>query len=240
MYEVSASIHNCKIRKVNLNPDFTLNVGEIISQMKPGIHLLFLCSPNNPTGNRLADADVLELIASFEGIVVLDEAYTDFDSNGSWLPRLNEFPNLVILQTFSKAWGLAGLRVGMAFSSPEINQVLTKVKAPYNLSTLTQTTVLKALDQAGQVNESIRVLIEQRSRLINQLKEVSCVTKVFPSDANFVLVQVNDAHEIYQKLIQHKIVVRDRSSVTLCEGCLRITVGTPDENSELIDVLTTF
>jgi histidinol-phosphate aminotransferase len=237
MYEVSASIHNCKIRKVNLHPDFSLNAEEILHQISPVTSLLFLCSPNNPTGNRLADSDVLRLIQSFKGIVVLDEAYSDFDSHGSWLSRLNEFPNLVILQTFSKAWGLAGLRVGMAFSSPEINQVLTKVKAPYNLSSLTQTTVLEALDHVDQVKERIQMLIEQRSWLFEKLSEIPVVTGIFPSDANFLLVKVKDAPEIYKKLIQHKIVVRDRSGVTLCEGCLRITVGTPDENKELVDVL---
>jgi histidinol-phosphate aminotransferase len=237
MYEVSAHINNVQIKKVPLTPDFQLDLPAMEEAVDDFTKIIFLCSPNNPTGNSLHRGAVEALLNNYFGLVVVDEAYINFSRQRSFLADLQEYPNLVVLQTLSKAWGLAALRVGMAFASKEIIDVMNKVKPPYNINQASQELVLKALDEVEQVNEMIRVLVEERGRLERQLPSLAIVQKVYPSDANFLLVKVRDAKKIYQYLLDKGIVVRDRSSVVLCADCLRITVGTEKENSELIEAL---
>ncbi|GAB2655546.1 histidinol-phosphate transaminase [Flavihumibacter cheonanensis] len=237
MYEVSAHINNVQIKKVPLTPDFQLDLPAMEEAVDDFTKIIFLCSPNNPTGNSLHRGAVEALLNNYFGLVVVDEAYINFSRQRSFLADLQDYPNLVVLQTLSKAWGLAALRVGMAFGSKEIIDVMNKVKPPYNINQASQELVLKALDEVEQVNEMIRVLVEERGRLERELPSLAIVQKVYPSDANFLLVKVRDAKKIYQYLLDKGIVVRDRSSVVLCADCLRITVGTEKENSELIEAL---
>ena len=237
MYEVSAHINNVQIKKVPLTPDFQLDLPAMEEAVDDFTKIIFLCSPNNPTGNSLHRGAVEALLNNYFGLVVVDEAYINFSRQRSFLADLQDYPNLVVLQTLSKAWGLAALRVGMAFGSKEIIDVMNKVKPPYNINQASQELVLKALDEVEQVNEMIRVLVEERGRLERELPSLAIVQKVYPSDANFLLVKVRDAKKIYQYLLDKGIVVRDRSSVVLCANCLRITVGTEKENSELIEAL---
>ncbi|MBC6492295.1 histidinol-phosphate transaminase [Flavihumibacter stibioxidans] len=240
MYEVSANINNVKIKKVPLTPDFQLDLPALEEAVDDHTKMIFLCSPNNPTGNSLIREDVELLLNNYFGIVVMDEAYVNFSRQRSYVQELEDYPNLVVLQTLSKAWGLAALRVGMAFASESIIAVMNKIKPPYNINQASQELVLKALDEVEQVNEMIRVLVQERSRLEAALPGLNMVEKVYPSDANFLLVKVTDAKAIYQYLLDKGIVVRDRSSVILCEGCLRITVGTETENDELLAALAAF
>jgi histidinol-phosphate aminotransferase len=240
MYEVSANINNVKVKKVPLTPDFQLDLPALEEAVDDFTKMIFLCSPNNPTGNSLERGAVEALLNNYFGLVVMDEAYINFSRQRSYVPDLKEFPNLVVLQTLSKAWGLAALRVGMAFASREIVEIMNKVKPPYNINQASQELALKALDEVEQVNEMIRVLVQERVRLEKELAGLSVVKKVYPSDANFLLVQVTDARKIYQYLLENGIVVRDRSSVILCNDCLRITVGTERENSELLEALKQF
>jgi len=237
MYEVSANINNVAVRKVPLSPDFQLDLEGIAEAIDPHTKLIFLCSPNNPTGNSLDREDMETVLANFNGIVVVDEAYINFARQKTFIQELTEYANLVVLQTFSKAWGLAGLRLGMAFASTGIIEVLNKIKPPYNINQATQDLATRALDEIATVNDWIRQTVEERQRLVERLGLVDFVTYIFPSDANFVLVRTKAPTEIYQLLVNQGIIVRDRSSVTLCEGCLRITVGTPHENDRLIEVL---
>lgn len=237
MYEVSAHINNVQIKKVPLTPDFQLDLPAMEEAVDDFTKIIFLCSPNNPTGNSLHRGAVEALLNNYFGLVVVDEAYINFSRQRSFLSDLQEYPNLVVLQTLSKAWGLAALRVGMAFASKVIIDVMNKVKPPYNINQASQELVLKALDEVEQVNEMIRVLVEERGRLERELPSLTIVQKVYPSDANFLLVKVRDAKKVYQYLLDKGIVVRDRSSVILCDDCLRITVGTEKENSELIEAL---
>lgn len=240
MYEVSANINNVKVKKVPLTPDFQLDLPAMEEAVDDFTKMIFLCSPNNPTGNSLQRGAVEALLNNYFGLVVMDEAYINFSRQRSYVPELKEFPNLVVLQTLSKAWGLAALRVGMAFASREIVEIMNKVKPPYNVNQASQELALKALEEVDQVNEMIRVLVQERVRLEKDLAGLSVVKKVYPSDANFLLVQVTDARKIYQFLLENGIVVRDRSSVILCNDCLRITVGTERENSELLEALKQF
>ncbi len=237
MYQVAADINNVEIRKVLLTDTFQLDVPALLKAVDDRTKLLFLCSPNNPTGNCLGSADIELLLNQFEGIVVLDEAYIDFAPGQSFLNRLDEFPNLVILQTFSKAWGMAGIRLGMAFAAPELIGVLSKIKYPYNINVLTQQKALELLASEKQVNYSIEKLVSERGLLADELKKFSFVQKVYPSDANFILVKTDGPKEIYNFLVEKKIIIRDRSTVSLCEGCLRMTVGSPAENSLLLEAL---
>lgn len=237
MYEVSAHINNVQIKRVPLTPDFQLDLPAMEEAVDDFTKIIFLCSPNNPTGNSLHRGAVEALLNNYYGLVVVDEAYINFSRQRSFLSDLQEYPNLVVLQTLSKAWGLAALRVGMAFASTEIIDVMNKVKPPYNINQASQELVLKALDEVEQVNEMIRVLVQERSRLEQELSALKIIQKVYPSDANFLLVKVDGAKKIYQYLLEKGIVVRDRSSVILCADCLRITVGTEKENSELIEAL---
>lgn len=237
IYQVAADINNVEYRKVKLNDRFDFSAGDLLQKADKHTKLIFLCSPNNPTGNSLNRDEIIRTIENFHGIVILDEAYIDFSSRPSILEEPNRFPNLIVLQTFSKAWGSAGVRLGMAFAAPEIISLFNKVKYPYNVSRLTQDYALKVLSDAGEVRKWVRILLEERDNLCRQLSETACVEKIYPTDANFILVKVSDATGIYQYLVKKGIILRNRSSVTLCSNCLRITVGTPAENRILIDAL---
>ncbi len=237
MYEVSANINDAEIRKVNLLPSFEQDVERILEGSNEHSKLLFICSPNNPTANSFHEEDVELLIQKFPGIVVIDEAYINYSKQKSAIRFLTEYENLVVMQTFSKAWGLAGLRLGMAFASKKIIDYMNKVKPPYNVNDATKALAMQALDNIGWVNEHIRETIAERKKLEEELKGITLVEKIHPSDANFVLVQVTDTLGIYKYLVSKGIIVRDRSRVTLCEACLRITVGTPQENVILLDAL---
>ncbi len=240
MYEVSANINDIQARKVNLTEDYQLNLEGIAEAIDKNTKLIFICSPNNPTGNSINRDDIQTLLANFNGIVVVDEAYINFSRQKSFIQELTECANLVVMQTLSKAWGLAGLRVGMAFASEEIIEVMNKVKPPYNVNESSQQLALAALANVGQVNEWIKETLAQRDRLVLQLKDFEFVVDIYPSDANFILVKTTNANGIYDYLVKQGIIVRNRSKVELCEGCLRITVGTPDENTILLEALQNF
>ncbi|MCD0488529.1 histidinol-phosphate transaminase [Pedobacter sp. MC2016-14] len=237
MYEVSANINNVEIRKVNLLPSFQLDLQGIAEAIDERTKLIFICSPNNPTGNSINRSDIETILANFKGIVVIDEAYINYAKQKTFIQELTEYPNLVILQTFSKAWGLAALRLGMAFSGRPVIDILNKVKPPYNINQATQDLALKALENLEQVNEWIKITVSERAKLTEDLLGLASVKKVYPSDANFILVKVDDAAHLYNSLVDQGIITRDRSKVTLCEGCLRVTVGTPDENETLLEAL---
>jgi len=237
MYEVSANINDVEIRKVNLLPNFQLDLDGIAEAIDENTKLIFICSPNNPTGNSIVRTDIETVLANFKGLVVIDEAYINFAKQHTFIQELTEYPHLVILQTFSKAWGLAGLRLGMAFASRTVIDIMNKVKAPYNISQSTQDLALAALQNVGQVNEWIKITVAERELLSKDLLELPQVKKVYPSDANFVLAEVEDAAGTYDALVNQGIIIRDRSKVTLCDGCLRITVGTPQENTILLSAL---
>ncbi len=237
MYEVSANINDVEVRKVNLLPNFELDLDKIAETIDQHTKIIFICSPNNPTGNSINRSDIETVLANFKGLVVIDEAYINFARQKTFIQELTEYPNLVVLQTFSKAWGLAALRLGMAFSSTHVIDILNKIKPPYNINQATQDLALAALTEIAQVNEWIKITVSERERLANALAGLATVTKVFPSDANFLLVEIQDAHNVYNQLVNHGVIVRDRSKITLCEGCLRITVGTADENNQLLTLL---
>ena len=237
MYEVSANINDIEARKVPLTSEFQLNLEAIAEAIDKNTKLIFICSPNNPTGNSINRDDIETLLANFSGIVVVDEAYINFSRQKTFIQELTEYANLVVLQTLSKAWGLAGLRVGMAFASEEIIEVMNKVKPPYNINEASQELALQALQNIDQVNGWIRETLAQRDWLVLQLKDFDFVVDIYPSDANFILVKTTDPKGIYSFLVERGIIVRDRSKVELCEGSLRITVGTPAENGLLIGAL---
>jgi histidinol-phosphate aminotransferase len=237
MYEVSASINDVGIIKVPLTIDYQLQLDNILEAIEPGIKIIFLCSPNNPTGNSMNTQHVLEIMKKFQGLVVVDEAYIDFSRQKSLIGELRNYPNLVVLQTFSKAWGLASLRLGMAFANEDIIDILNMIKPPYNINGATQELALKALDRHDDMKRMLEQEKEQKKHLESMLKEVNFVTTIYPSDANFFLVKMDNAHQVYLQLIESKVIVRDRSRVELCEDCLRITVGTKQENETLIDEL---
>ena len=237
MYKVCASINDVDYRKVLLNENFDIEAYKLIDATNVRTKIVWLCSPNNPTGNSLNHDEIHKVLKWFRGIVVVDEAYIDFSAGESFTSYLNQYPNLVILQTFSKAWGSAAIRLGMAFASKQIVQVLNKIKYPYNINILTQKQALVAMQNAAQTKAWVDILIKERAQLINQLKKLSIVEHIYPTDANFVLVKVADANDIYQNLVNTGIIVRNRSSVALCMDCLRITVGTPAENKVLLTEL---
>lgn len=238
MYEVSANINDVEIIKVPLTAEtYQLNVDAIQKAINKNTKLIFICSPNNPTGNNLEWQSIETLLENFNGLLVIDEAYINFSKSPSTIPQLLNYPNLVVLQTLSKAWGLAGLRIGMAFASRDIIDVFNKVKPPYNINVVSQRFALQALDNMQQVNEWIKLIVSEREKLKKELLTLPFVNKVYPSDANFILAKTADAKRIYNYLVNNKIIVRDRSSVTLCEGCLRITIGTPEENEKLVGSL---
>jgi histidinol-phosphate aminotransferase len=240
MYEVTAAINDVAVRRVNLTSDFQLDTGAVLRGCDANTKLIFLCSPNNPTGNSLKREAILNVLDNFAGIVVVDEAYIHYAKTGSLLEKLDDHPNLVILQTFSKAWGLAGLRVGLAFAAPDIIGLLNKVKPPYNISQAAQSLILAALGNKGRVESAIEQTMAERSRLERELRRFDLVQTIYPSDANFLLVKVADAAGLYRALLSGQIVVRNRSNVELCDGCLRITVGTPEENTELLRAIEVY
>jgi histidinol-phosphate aminotransferase len=237
MYGVSAAIHNVENVLVPLTTGYQLNTKAIIEAANERTKMLFICSPNNPTGNSLKVDDITFLLQNFKGIVVVDEAYIDFSAQESWTSALSQYDNLVVMQTMSKAWGLASVRLGMAFAHVELIAVLDKVKPPYNISGPNQKIVLAALLDEDKVKQQVSDILAQREWLASQLAAVKEVKKIHPTDANFLLVEVNDAHQKYKQLLEKGVVVRDRSNVTLCGDCLRITVGTEEENEQLVEVL---
>lgn len=237
MYRVAADTNNVAVNLVPLSVEFELDADAVLNTVAANTKMIFLCSPNNPSGNALDNRAMLRIIENFKGIVVVDEAYIDFCPEKSFLPLLDQYPNLVILQTFSKAWGMAGLRLGMAFASEPIIDVLSRIKYPYNLSILTQQKGLELLDDEQKKLEWVAIILKEREKMIANLKKYPFVIKVYPTDANFVLVKTHDPRGIYQYLVDEKIIVRDRSSIALCEGCLRISIGSPTENAILIEAL---
>ncbi len=235
MYEVSANINDVEIRKAPLLDDFQLDLVHIETLVDANTKLIWICSPNNPTGNSLTRSDVESVLNNFNGLVVVDEAYINFSRHKSFVQELADYPNLVVMQTFSKAWGLAGLRLGMAFASTQIIEIMNRVKPPYNINQATQEIALKALEEVGQVNDMIKELVQMRVALKAVFEKLPFIEKVYPSDANFLLVKMKDARKVYEFLLEMGIVVRDRSNVKLCDNCLRITIGTEDENTQLVE-----
>lgn len=230
MYEVSANINNVNVIKVPLNNDFELNIDEILSH---DAKCIFLCSPNNPTGNNLRNIE--NLLNVFNGIIVIDEAYIDFSDKPSFINRLSEFPNLIIMQTFSKAWALASARVGIGYANSDIIKLVDKTKPPYNVSTFNQEEALKALLKPTKYQQRLTAILEQRDFLFKELELLSVIHKVYPTDANFILVKVKDANTLYNYLISKQVIIRNRNSVI--SNCLRITVGTQKENIALLNAL---
>lgn len=237
MYQVAADINQVEVRRVPLTATFGLDTQALLAAADGKSKLLFICSPNNPTGNSFKRSEILEIINAFQGIVVLDEAYIDFSSQESLLPELNQHPNLVVLQTFSKAWGMAGLRLGMAFASKEIIGILNKIKYPYNINILTQEKVLEMLQDEERTGKWVATSIEEREKMARELESFSFVTTIHPSDANFLLIRTLDANGLYKYLVDQKIIVRNRSTVALCNNCIRITIGSPKENQQILKAL---
>lgn len=240
MYEVAAAINDVAVKRVLLKDDFQLDTNNILDAIDVNTRLIFLCSPNNPTGNLLRREDIANILERFAGLVVVDEAYIDFAAEASWISELNAYPNLVVLQTFSKALALAGARVGMAFAGAPIISVLSKIKPPYNVSQCSQQAAIEALEQQTEVGEAVVKILQERNVLVTQLQQFSFVRKVFPSDANFILVEVRDADDLYQCLLSKNIVTRNRSQQPLCGNCLRITIGNPEENQVLLNALNQY
>ncbi len=237
MYQVCADINDIETRKALLNDDFTLNIENIFSNIDENTKLVFLCSPNNPTGNSLTKEDIQYILNKFNGIVVVDEAYFDFSSYISALDYLNEYNNLIVLQTFSKAWGMAGIRLGMAFADSRIIHYFNKVKPPYNVNAITQKVALEKINNIEQKNDYVKIINEEKIKLMNEIAKLSYIKRVYDSDANYFLAKLDDPKKLYKYLVEKSIVVRDRSDIELLEGCLRITVGTVVENIELLKIL---
>ncbi len=240
MYQVAADINNVTCRKVQLDISFGLDAGKLLAEVDGQVKVIFLCSPNNPTGNTLDRREIYKILNGFDGIVVIDEAYIDFSGEPSFLTELEQYPNLIILQTLSKAWGAAGIRLGMAFASPEIIALFNKIKYPYNVNLLTQEKALDILNNYEEMQNQLRVILGERTVLQEVLLQLPYVKKIYPTDANFILVDVGNANAIYDFLVSKGVIVRNRNSITLCQGCLRITVGTPEENKVLIDALKNY
>lgn len=237
MYQVSADINHVELRKVPLSSSFELDIQALVAACDGRTRMLFICSPNNPTSNSFDPESITRLAAQLEVMVVVDEAYIDFSQRESLKNRVTEFPNIVVLQTFSKAWALAGIRLGIAIADPEVIRYMTMVKYPYNVNMLTQQFALDALENEGQVLKWIGTILEERRQLERKLKHFRFVEQVYPSDANFLLVKVSKPKKIYNFLVEKKIIVRDRSNIELCEGSLRITVGSKEENLALNEAL---
>jgi histidinol-phosphate aminotransferase len=234
MYDVIAKTNNVENIKVPLKSNFTLNLEELKKSFTEKTKLLFLCSPNNPTGNSFSRKDLIDLIESFNGVVVIDEAYINFSSNSSLVSLINKYNNLIVTQTMSKAFGMAGIRLGMGFSNNKIVNYINKIKPPYNINLLTEKRALKELKNIDTIKTNIKIILEERNKLIDSLNELSFIIKVYPSDSNFILIKVDDADLRYKQLIEKGIVLRNRSKELLCDNCLRITIGTPYENELLI------
>jgi histidinol-phosphate aminotransferase len=261
MYEISATIHNTEVRKVPLTSQFEIDTESVLNKIDQNTKLIFLCSPNNPTGNSFDRNQIVHILREFEGITVIDEAYIDFSASTGFLQDLEYNDNLIILQTMSKAWGFAGIRLGIAFAREEIIRILNKIKYPYNINAFareeiirilnkikypyninvsTQKIITDALNFENRKNEMVNAILDQRSLLENRLNDLEIVEKVYSSDANFLLVRFKDASSVYTFLLSHNIIVRNRSKLALCENSLRITVGTPEENAALIGLLKNF
>jgi len=237
MYEVLANVNAVDIIKVNLSENFQPQVDKILDSITKNSKVLFLCSPNNPSGNSFNPIEVERLLKKFKGIVVIDEAYIDFSEQKSWLQRLEEFPNLIVTQTLSKAYGMAGIRLGICYASQEIISILNKIKPPYNVNSLTQEKAIEQLLKTSVLEHQIFAIKYQREVLEIEIEKLDFVKKIYPSDANFLLVKVDDANKRYNQLIAKGIVIRNRTTQPLCENCIRITVGTKQENEKLIEVL---
>jgi len=237
MYKVLANLNGIDCKEVLLTNDFQLNVPEIIKAIDESTKLIFICSPNNPTGNQFLESDIETILNNFSGIVVIDEAYIDFSDEKSWMTKLQEYPNLIVSQTFSKAHGLASIRLGICYASPEIIGILNKIKPPYNINILTQNAALQKLNDIGETNKQIVEINKNKLLLINELSKIKFINKIFTSQANFLLVRVDDANRRYEELLQHGFVVRNRTKEALCENCLRFTIGTELEVLLLINTL---
>ncbi|MCV6629101.1 MAG: histidinol-phosphate transaminase [Flavobacteriaceae bacterium] len=236
MYTVLAHLNEIAIQEVSLTKDFSINTNAVLEGIQENTKLLFVCSPNNPSGNVLAEESITTLLNNFNGLVVIDEAYIDFSGSNSWVSQLDQYPNLVVTQTFSKAWGKAGIRLGACFASKEIIAILKRIKPPYNVNALTQNAALRALEE-NKLEHQLEVLQKEKERLSDALNKINIVKRVYPSDANFLLVQVDDAVQRYKELIQGGIVVRNRHGQMHCDQCLRITVGTAKQNNQLIKII---
>ncbi|SRX55856.1 histidinol-phosphate transaminase [Aequorivita sp. CIP111184] len=239
MYSVLANLNNIENREVLLDSDFQPDLDEVSRTADKRTKLLFICSPNNPTGNLITSEKILKLLKTFNGLIVIDEAYIDFASKESWIKKLNEFPNLIVTQTLSKAYGLAGIRLGVCYASAEIIAVLNKIKPPYNINELTQKFAIERLENIIKIKSDISLLNDEKIGLLKALVEVTFIEKVYPTDANFILIKVDNAEKRYSQLLQKGIVVRNRSSQPLCVNTLRITIGTASENKKLITILKT-
>ncbi len=237
MYGVLANLNAVENREVVLSEDFQPQIEKIMEAVDSSTKMIFLCSPNNPTGNSFSDESVAYLLQNFEGLVVIDEAYIDFSKKDSWINELDEYPNLIITQTLSKAYGLAGIRLGVCYGSATVISVLNKIKPPYNVNELTQKRALERLENKDKIKFEIDLIIEQRERLLQVLLDIKFVQKIYPTEANFILVKVDDANKRYAELISKGIVIRNRTTQALCENTLRLTVGTEQENKKLIEVL---
>lgn len=240
MYEVCAHVNDVAYRKVLLDDTYQITADQLLAATDEHTKIIFLCSPNNPTGNNLYRAEIVKLLENFDGLIFLDEAYNDFSDEPSFLSQLNQYPNLVVLQTFSKAWGCAAIRLGMAFASPAIINLLNKVKYPYNINRLTQQEAMQMLGRHYRVEEWIESVLGERERVIEEFVKLPCCEQVYPTNANFFLTRVTDAKKIYQYLVGKGIIVRNRSNVVLCHHCLRITIGTRPENDQLLEALRVY
>ena len=240
MYEVSANINDVAIKKVNLTQDFQLDVENILNAVDENTKLLFICSPNNPTGNNMKREDVELLLNNFPGIVIIDEAYINYSKQKTFIQELTKYPNLIVMQTLSKAWGLAALRLGLCYASMDIIGLFNKVKPPYNINEASQQLGLEALQDTEMVNNWIKEVVDQKVILIKEMQKLSYFEKIYPSDANFILVKATNANALYDYLSGNEVIVRNRSKDVLCENCLRITIGTPEENKIVINLLKTY
>ena len=240
MYEVSANINNVEVLSFSLNQNFQIDFTPALEKtlQDEKLKMIFICSPNNPTGNTIAEDSIFKILNNYKGIVVIDEAYQDFSNKASWISEIHNFPQLVVMQTFSKAWGLAGLRVGMAFAQKDLIHYMNKVKPPYNISTLNQMEALQSLQNIETIEIQMNVIQEQRNFLEKELKNFSFVKKVYPSEANFLLMEVENADQLYQYLVAEKLIIRNRNKVV--KNCVRITVGNSLENKKLLETLNRF
>ena len=237
MYQVCAEVNDVEYRKILLDVYYQFKASSLLSAIDENTKAIFVCSPNNPTGNSLCRKEIESLLNRFDGLVIVDEAYIDFSSSESLLKDLDKYPNLIVLQTFSKAWGCAAIRLGMAFASPEIIAIFNKIKYPYNVNRLTQEEAIRVLQHPEQIKEWVNTLLEERTRVMEEFVKLPCCVRVFPTDANFFLAKVYEATQIYNYLVSEGIIVRNRTNVALCNDCLRITIGTKEENDALLDAL---
>ena len=237
MYSVCAGVNDVSLDSITLTENFEINFESLLEAIQPSTKIIFLCSPNNPSGNLLNKEAIKSILNQFNGIVAIDEAYIDFAEDEGFLPLLNQFSNMVILQTFSKAWGLAGLRLGVAYSSKEIISLMNKVKYPYNVNVLTQKIALEYLEDTETKNKWVKEITKERERVKKEIAKIKGIQKIYPSDANFILVKMNEANKVYSTLLNQGIIVRNRSNIILCNNCLRITIGTSEENNKLLTAL---